>query len=50
VSPICKADQAILERDSPKQDDLLLNLKGSHGDISGTSRLSIIIIIIEDFL
>ncbi|KAG0900683.1 hypothetical protein G6F29_011779 [Rhizopus arrhizus] len=34
VSPICKADQAILERDSPKQDDLLLNLKGSHDDIS----------------
>ncbi|ORE00793.1 hypothetical protein BCV72DRAFT_246403 [Rhizopus microsporus var. microsporus] len=34
VSPICKADQPILERDSPKQDDLLLNLKGSHGDIS----------------
>ncbi|KAG1164713.1 hypothetical protein G6F37_000054 [Rhizopus arrhizus] len=34
VSPICKADQPILERDSPKQDDLLLNLKESHGDIS----------------
>ncbi|KAK4516954.1 uncharacterized protein ATC70_000282 [Mucor velutinosus] len=34
VSPICKADQPILERDSPKQDDLLLHLKGSHGDIS----------------
>ncbi|KAI9023650.1 hypothetical protein CLU79DRAFT_700729, partial [Phycomyces nitens] len=34
VSPICKSDQPILERDSPKQDDLLLNLKGSHGDIS----------------
>ncbi|GAA5798142.1 hypothetical protein HPULCUR_003542 [Helicostylum pulchrum] len=37
VSPICKADQPILERDSPKQDDLLLHLRGSHGDISGTS-------------
>ncbi|KAI8988554.1 hypothetical protein BDF20DRAFT_856380 [Mycotypha africana] len=34
VSPICKADQPILERDSPKQNDLLLNLRGSHGDIS----------------
>ncbi|KAG1186877.1 hypothetical protein G6F35_014559 [Rhizopus arrhizus] len=34
VSPICKAGQPILERGSPKQDDLLLNLKGSHGDIS----------------
>ncbi|KAI9351873.1 hypothetical protein BD770DRAFT_325982, partial [Pilaira anomala] len=34
VSPICKADHPILERDSPKQDDLLLHLKGSHGDIS----------------
>ncbi|KAI9499002.1 hypothetical protein BDB00DRAFT_797749 [Zychaea mexicana] len=33
VSPICKADQPILERDSPKQDDLLLHLKGSHSDI-----------------
>ncbi|KAI9468525.1 MAG: hypothetical protein EXX96DRAFT_629990 [Benjaminiella poitrasii] len=34
VSPICKADQPILERDSPKLDDLLLHLKGFHGDIS----------------
>jgi hypothetical protein len=50
VNLICKADQPILQRDSPKQDDLLLNLKGSHGDISGTSRLSIIVIITEDFL
>ncbi|CEI86346.1 hypothetical protein RMCBS344292_00788 [Rhizopus microsporus] len=34
VSPVCKADQPILERDSPKQEDLLLLIKGSHGDIS----------------
>jgi hypothetical protein len=50
VSLICKADQSTLERNSPKQDGLLLNLKGSHSDISGTSRLSIIIIITENFL
>ncbi|KAF1800906.1 hypothetical protein V8B55DRAFT_1390506 [Mucor lusitanicus] len=34
VSPTCKANQPILERDSPKQDDILLHLKGSYGDIS----------------
>ncbi|KAG1443100.1 hypothetical protein G6F56_010797 [Rhizopus delemar] len=34
VSPICKADQPILERDSPKQNDLLLHLKGSNENIS----------------
>lgn len=45
MSPICKADQPLLEKDSPKQDDLLLHLKGSHGDISGISRFSIIVII-----
>ncbi|KAL0096278.1 hypothetical protein J3Q64DRAFT_1816784 [Phycomyces blakesleeanus] len=33
LSPICKADQPILETNSPKQDDLLKHLKGSHGDI-----------------
>ncbi|ORE10354.1 hypothetical protein BCV72DRAFT_199842, partial [Rhizopus microsporus var. microsporus] len=34
VNPTCKANQPLLERDSPKQNDLLLLLKGSHGDIS----------------
>ncbi|KAI8060425.1 uncharacterized protein B0P05DRAFT_477864, partial [Gilbertella persicaria] len=50
VSPIFTINQPILERDSPKQDDLLLHLKESHGDTSGTLRFSIIAIIIEDLL
>lgn len=50
MNPICKADQPILERGSPKLDDSLLHLEGPHGDISGTSSLSIIVIITEGFL
>ncbi|KAG1208539.1 hypothetical protein G6F69_007128 [Rhizopus microsporus] len=50
VSPVCKADQPILERDSPKQEDLLLLIKGSHGDISGTSTFNIIVTLAKDFI
>jgi hypothetical protein len=36
VTPICKSDYPLLERDSPRQKYLLSDLKGCRGDITGT--------------